>query len=300
MKKILLTLSAVAVSLSLVGCGPKVEVGSAQVGKVKTPNGFEKGYKKTSRFRLSSCLMPGSICDSLVLLDVGDQKFSEEMTLVMPKDRLKLTYVLGGTISIREDGYDEIYNNISAMQLSKHTQGIRFKDVYNTYAKEIINAETREFISQYSIDEIMSNREKIGQEITKKLTESINERTPFKLRYAGFSRIDYPDVITDAQVKAAERREAIEQERAEIEVSRARLERQLEEERMNRKIAVEKAESEAEVNNIIGESITSRYITYRQLEALDSFAKSDNTKVVPLDMLNNMSTQVMLGNEMSK
>ena len=302
MKKIIgaIALSGVAI-FGLTGCSkPKVEVGSAQIGKIKTTTGFNKGIKNTSRFRLDFCGLPWQICDTLVLLDVGAKEINEEMSLVMPKDRLELNFTVGGTVAIDPEGYEEIFQNIPAQRTGKYTERIAFSQVYNTYAKKIINSEAREFMSQYSINEIMANREKIGNELSEHLKTSIEQRTPFSIRYTGLTDITYPPVITKAQEDSAERRETIEKERAELEVSRVKLERNLEEARLKRKIEVEKAESEAEVNRIIGESITDKYVTYKQLEALNQFARSDNTKVVPVSMLDSISGQVALGNEVSR
>lgn len=294
-------MAAVSITaLALVGCGPRVEVGSAQVGKIKTKAGFEEGFKETSKFRMSSCWMPGSVCDTLVLMDVGDHEISETMSLVMPQDRLKMHFTIGGTLSIREGGYQEIFANIPAQKSEDHTETIGFRRVYNTYAKKIINAETREFMSGYSIDEIMANRDKIGTELASHLKDVVENRTPFKLRYVGVSDVDYPDVITASQEKAAERKEQVRQEKAQVEVTRVKLERELEETRLNRKISVEKADAEAEVNRILGDSITDRYVEYRRLEALDKFAASENTKVVPISMLDSIASDVMLGNETSR
>lgn len=296
-KKLLTLAGVLLTSLALSGCGKKVEVGSGQVGKEKTANGYQDGYHETSRFRLSPCI---SLCDSLVLMDVGDHEISETMSLVMPQDRLKLQFTIGGTISIREDGYDEIYKNIQSRKTNdERIEVIPFSSVYNTYAKKIINAEAREFMSKYSIDEIMANRDKVGVELSKHLREVVDKRTPFKLRYVGLSEMNYPDIITTAQENSAERREQIQQERAQLEVSRVQLERELEETRLNRKIAVEKADAEAEVNRIISESMSDAYVAYRRLEILDAFTRSNNTKIVPVSMLDTVSSQVMLGNDVS-
>jgi len=114
------------------------------------------------------------------------------------------------------------------------------------------------------------------------------------VRYLGIADIKYPDVITNAQIAAAERREAIQQEEAELEISKVQLERLLQETRLQRAIDIEIAQASAEVNRILGDSVTPAYVTYRQLDALQAIATSENTKFVPVEMLSSMAAQFMV------
>lgn len=300
MKKVLFRFGSVAVAslLLLSGCGEKVEVETASVGKVMTKNGLQKGFKEPSRFRLNFCPLFVQ-CNKLITLDVSDISKTEDIRLFMPKDRLNMDFTVGLTLSVKEDAYNELFAKINPKKVSKHVSAISTSSAYDRYAKEIISSESREFMSQYSISEISNNRDVIGTKLSKHLSETIKERTPFYVRYAGLTDVQYPPIITEAQERSAKRREKIQEEKAQIEVSRVRLERKLEEEELKRKVEVEKANSQAEVNRIIGDSITDRYIQYRQLEALDRLAVSDNTKVIPFEMMSSVAAQVALGNDMN-
>jgi regulator of protease activity HflC (stomatin/prohibitin superfamily) len=81
-----------------------------------------------------------------------------------------------------------------------------------------------------------------------------------------------------------------------LEISKVQLERELQEERLKRAIEMEKAQAQAAVNQILADSVTPAYVTYRQLEALQTISGSENTKFVPIEMLSSMAGQVMLGN----
>ena len=97
----------------------------------------------------------------------------------------------------------------------------------------------REYLSQYSISQIASSNEKINADLGVRLGKAIEERTRLPCAmWASPTR--YPDIITKAQEAAAERREAIQQEEAQTQVSAARLERELREARMQRAIEKEK------------------------------------------------------------
>ena len=95
---------------------------------------------------------------------------------------------------------------------------------------------------------------------------STQPRTPFSVRHVGITNLKYPDIITKAQEAAAERREAIQQEEAQTQVSAARLERELREARLQRAIEKEKAETEALAQATLAASVDSRVLELRKLE----------------------------------
>ena len=290
--KIMKLLAIGLIALGLAGCGEQVEIPSAMVGKVLTKDGYKEGVIRPSKFRLDPCM---AYCDELVILNVSDQPRQEPMKLFMPKDKLNMDFVLQATLSVKESSYDDIYTRISPEMSEQGVRYIPVDKVYNTYAKQIIIAEAREFLSQYSINEIASNLEAVNAALTKKLTESINRMTPFQVRYIGISSLTYPDIIIKAQENAAERTERIRQEDAQLELSKVSLERELQEQRMQRTIDVEKAEAEAQVNKILADSMTDKYIQYRQMNILEQMANSQNKVFVPMEMLSSIAGQVQVG-----
>ena len=66
------------------GCGQRVEVAPAQIGKIMTNSGYQKGTISTSKFRLESCAF--TACDKLVTLDQSDKTQTENVTIFMPAD----------------------------------------------------------------------------------------------------------------------------------------------------------------------------------------------------------------------
>lgn len=292
MKKSIMKFAVTTVALTtLAGCGQKVEIPSATVGKVMTKDGYKPGVIGTSKFRLDPCL---AYCDEIVVLNVSDQAVQEPMRLFMPKDKLNMDFTLQATLSVKETSYDDLYARITPEIDPNSVRYIPIEKVYTTYARQIILAEAREFLSQYTINEIASNLEQINGALSKKLTESINKRTPFQVRYVGISSLKYPDIIIEAQENAAKRTEMIRQEEAQLELSKVSLERNLQEQRMQRAIDVEKAEAEAQVNKILADSMTDRYVQYRQLNALETMAGSQNKVFVPTVMLDSVASQILI------
>jgi len=290
-----LKLAAAGMALTiLAGCGQVVEVGPAEVGKVMTKNGYKEQVIPTSKFRLDWCW---AYCDKLVVLDASDRSVKETMDLFMPKDKLMMSFDVRATMSLDPEGFDEVFSNVQPQPPSEEDKLYRIpmEKVYATYARDIIRSEVREFLSQYSIAEIASSRDAINAELTQRLSKVINQRTPFRVRYIGLADAKYPEIIVRAQEASAERREAINQEKAQLEISRVQLNRKLEEQQLMRKIEVEKAQSEAEVNRILGESMTDDYMAYRSLAVIEKMAESQNKVFMPVDMLQSIAGQVNLG-----
>lgn len=288
--------NALAVSvlaLSLAACGTRVEVPPAHVAKVMTKDGYKPDTIGTSKFRLEWCW---AYCDKLVLLDASDQAVSEKMELFMPQDKLNMSFDLRLTMIINPQKYEELFARIPPVD-QNGVDYISWAKAYQTYAQQIVRAEAREFLSQFTIAEIASSRESVNSQLSERLTKSINSKTPFQVRYVGLADIQYPKIIVEAQENAAQRREQIQQEEAQLEISKVTLERQLQEQRLQRSIDVEKAQAEAEVARIQAKSLTPEYIRYRELQILEKMADSDNKIFVPSSMLDSVAGQVQVGRQ---
>lgn len=235
-------ISTTLILVMLTACGAKVEVPPAHVGKIMTKDGYQDNLIPTSKTRLATCW---AYCDRLVILDVSDKSYTENMKIFIPTDKLNVDVVIQTTLSINPKRTNELFASLSPTQIGADTSNIDNKKVYNTYASQIIKAEVREYLSTMSISQIASSNEKINADISKKLSKILSERTPFSVRYVGITNIAYPKIITDAQENAAERRERIQQEEAQLQISKVTLERQLQEQRLTRAIEKEKAETDA-------------------------------------------------------
>jgi regulator of protease activity HflC (stomatin/prohibitin superfamily) len=253
-----------AFCILLVGCGSRVDVPPAHVGKILTKDGYREGLIPTSRIRLDFCQMN---CDALVILDISDQAFSEPLEIFVPKDKLKMTVTVRATLSVNPKKTEELFTLITPVKTKNPDVSlIESEKVYKTYAQQIILSEVREYLSQYSIAEIASSTELINNELAIRLTKSIADRTPFNVRHVGLTNIAYPPLIVDAQENAAERREQIQQEEAQLQISKVKLERELQEARLNRQIDKEKAETEAESQRIQSTTISAQVLELRKLE----------------------------------
>jgi hypothetical protein len=294
MKNVWKLATVMVLAVMMVGCGRVVEVGPAQVAKIMEKSGYKEGIIPTSKFRLDMCY---AYCDKLVVLDASDRSFKESMDLFMPADKLLMTFDIRATMSLASKDYEQVFNKVQPAPVdnSDRMYMIPLEKVYLTYARDIIRAEAREFLSTYSIAEIASSREAINAELSVRLSESIAKRTPFSVRYIGIADLKYPEIIIAAQENAAERREMINQEAAQLEISKVQLERKLQEQTMQRRIDVEKAQAEAEVNKIMGDSMTAEYKAYKSIQVMEVMAASQNKVFMPTEMLNTVAGQIQLG-----
>lgn len=248
----------------LAACGSQVEVPPANIGKVMTKDGYQEGLISTSKFRLPACI---NWCDRLVLLDVADKAYSEKLDIFIPEDKLNLGVTIRTTLSVNPNKSAELFNKITSVPTQNSSiSAIENEKIYTTYARQIIQAEVREYLSQYSISQIASSNEKINSDLSIRLSKAISERTPFSVRHVGITELKYPPIITKAQEAAAERREAIQQEEAQTAVSAARQERELREARLQRAIDKERAETEALAQATLAQSVDSRVLELRKLE----------------------------------
>ena len=266
MNKMKFVFASLLMALALTACGTRVEVPPAHVGKIMTKDGYREGIVGTSKFRLDPCL---AYCDKLVLLDVSDQAYTENMEIFIPEDKLKLKVAVRVNLVVDKKGANALFDSLPPQSVSDYDNSvfrIARDTAYKTYAQQIILTETREYLSQYSIAQIASSMEKVNSDLRVRLQKSLQARTPFSVRYVGITNIEYPSIITEAQENAARRREEIQQEEAKLEVSRVSLQRQLQEAQLQREIDVEKARADAEADRVRALAITPAVITLRKLE----------------------------------
>lgn len=257
--------SALALAAALmVGCGQKVEVPPGHVGKVMTKDGYQEGLVSSSKIRLPYCF---SYCDKMVILDATDKSYTESMEIFIPGDKLNINVDVRATLAVDPQKAESLFNKLPQVPGASSQESLITSDsIYQTYGRQVLLAEVRAYLTQYDIAKISSNIEKINADIQQLLMKKMGERTPFRVNYAGLTNIKFPPIITKAQENAAERREAIAQEEAQLEVSKVQLERELKEAQLQREIEKEKAETKAIEQRTLAESVDPRALRLLELE----------------------------------
>lgn len=287
------TIIIIVATFILTGCnqailGEKVEVPPAHVGKILTKNGFSPDTIPPSKFRLPRCIV---WCDRLVLLEASDTMMKESFDLFMPMDELRLGVEVRGTFTIPSDPQTVgvlMDRLTTTREVNSVTSLIPARSVYETYGRQAIRGVARSELVKYTIEDILSNRDGIGQNIHAAITERLRiTNTPIVVSRFELAAIDPPQVIVAAQEAAKEREIDIQRAEADAEVAMVEADRALEIARKNRLVERERAESIAEQNNIAAESVTPQLLAYRQLEVAENIyralAESDNVIIVPAD-----------------
>lgn len=287
----------------LAGCGDlfvghKVTVPPATVAKIITRDGYQDGIIRPSTFRLPTCI---AYCDNLVTMDISDRQDNLTLSVFMPEDELSVDLVLTVSYRIQPNSYEYLFeflpvNNQSNSRVSNIPSGV----AYNTYGRGVIEREARSFLTRYTIRELMGNRESITLLLREHLTEVVANETPFEIINAGINNITYPAPIVAAQNAAAERRASVATEEAQLDISRVQMARAMEEAGLQRELDIARARAEVEVNNVLMDMVTPEYIQYRQLALLQELVNSENTKIVPLGILDSMAGQISVGNQLSR
>lgn len=260
----MLKVAALALAATLMtGCGERVEVPPGFVGKVMTKDGYQEGLIQTSKLRLPACI---NYCDRMVIMDNTDKSYVEPMEIFIPADKLNIKVDLRATLAVDPTRAEPLFNKLPQVTQGDYQSVISGESIYNTYGRQVLQAEVRAYLTKYSISEIASNNEKINADIQSLLSDVMGKRTPFKVQYAGLTNIKYPDIITQAQENSAKRREMIAQEEAQLEVSKVSLSRELQEAKLQRAIDKEKAETEAAAQQVLANSVDPRVLRLKELE----------------------------------
>ena len=287
-------LGVVLMALFLSGCGEFVEVPPAHVGKVLTKNGYKPETVPPSRFRLPFCVV---YCDSLIVSELSDTGMKESFKLFMPKDQLNMSFDVRFTMSIRDDqkSVDTIFDRVpSNRMISNDNSNVRYVHgiipsikVYRIYGQPVLREVIRTVVAGYKINEIASSRESINAEVYEKVSAALNG-TPIAVKRLAFADIQFPEVVVNAKVKAAERRAEIQQVEAERQVVLVKMNTRLESAKAERAVRRERALAAKEENAIFSESVTEKYLSYKRLEVLLAMAENSNTVFVPFEALGNL------------
>jgi len=279
MKKLL---AIVAMCLSLTACGEMVEVPPAYYGKVLTKDGFQPGVVPPSKFRLPMCW---AYCDKLVVAEASDNGMRESFTLFMPKNELTMSFDVRMTVAIKSD--ERTLNGVfdRLPYTAKDGWNVVSADrIYHTYGKPVVRSKIRSLLVNYSIEEVASSRDKINAELAETLSSALKD-TPLVLKTIDLADAKFPDIITNAKEQAAQRREQIAQQEAQREITKVKLEAELEQAKMNKAIRLERADAVLKENEIVAKSVTPEYLEYRRLEVLEAMANNKNTVFVPVEAL---------------
>ena len=299
-RRFLPPLAVLAAAVLLAGCGERVEVPPAHIGKVLTKNGYKPDNVPPSKFRLEACLW---YCDKLILAELSDSGMKESFKLFMPKDQLNMSFDIRFTMSIRNDreSIDSLFARIPAVTSCKSpdiadpescndldASGIiPSLKVYRIYGQPVLREVVRTVIAKYEINEVASSREVINAEVYKEVSAAL-QGTPIAVKRLAFADIQFPKVIVDAKEAAKKRETEIQKAEADKQIMLVTMQTKLERAKADRAVRREQALAAQEENAIFSKSVTDEYLKYKHLEVLATLAGNPNAVFVPYSALDNL------------
>lgn len=273
-----------------------VEVPPGHVGKLQTKTGLQKDVLNVGLLKLPNRC---AACDKVVLLEVADFPTQEDLKIFMPKDRLNIDLQTFGTYFIDRDRINEVYARITPKPLRRDSisgteEGellktsrvtkISMESVYNTYVRPVVRDVTRSFLVKFTIDELMSNRAELGDELFN-LVEKELEVTPVKVRLFGFADIQPPGVVVSANEQRKEREIAIDRAQANKLVALTEAEADLEVARKQQEVDLIEAQTQVLVQEVLNGAVGEAFIIQRYLKFLNKLADSNNVVFFPVELL---------------
>lgn len=282
------------------GCGHKVEVPPAHVGKLSTKSGLQETIIQQSKLRLR---WPCRTCDSLILAEASDHGFTESLTIFMPKDQLNLKVDVRGILAISSDqaNVNKIFARVPASNTQdKYIKIIGLDKVYIPYGQPVLRELVRTVMTKYSIAEVMENRGAISTELHQTGMAKLKE-SPMTLLQFALANIQPPKVIVNAQIQRKAREVAIGKAEADKLVSLKQAEAALEVAKMQQQVDLTEAETQLMVNRKLAEGVSQAYIAQRSLKILETLANSNNKVILlPMEALRNPALLTGLTNDAMK
>lgn len=291
MKKTASRIALVAVmAFGLTGCvGQVVQIPPASVGMVLGPNGYQGDIIPPSRFRLPFCMIN---CDKVVIIEAGDVGMVERMEVLMPQDQLMLGVDVRFTLALSDDR-DQILNvfdRVIPTGLASGNFGTNLAQIYSTYGESIVRNVVRSTLSEYTISQVASNQAQISEVLRRNVADAL-DRTPLEIKQFGLADIRYPAVIQAAMEATQERKIAVERAEAEAQVQIRQAQARLEVTRAEREADLLAAQTIAEQNRILADGVTPEVIRYMELEVMKKMAENKNTIFFPVDMMDSVGLQ---------
>lgn len=285
--------SIIAMSAMICSCGTRTEIPNGFVGKVKLKEGFEDQIRYPSSFRLPWAV---SYRPELVLLEVSHFPVEEKLTLFMPKDKLNLTFDVRGTLFVDPKKANDLFSVIPAEEWRHSTSWISAEKVYNTYGRQLIRSKIRSIMSNYSISDIMDNRDAVNTELSNEVSKLFQGKNySIGVIQFGLADIQPPAIIVKAQETAKEREVAIDTAEAQKAVSWKEAEAKLEVARKQQEIDLLEAETQVLVEQKLSEAVNDAFVTQRGLKILDQLSTNDQKTVILLPMEAFKKPELMMG-----
>lgn len=258
MKKLILTIAAIAMALIMTACNEQVPAGT--VGKILGKNGFQPEVFPPSKVWLSNNMWNLNH-EKLFLVETTTQKFAQPIKVLL-KDKLTLNaeIVFRCRITTNPKVINALFND-----MPMNDNIVTTTEVYNTYAKMLVMNTAREVISKYNVDEININYGRITTELYNAISPKL-VGLPMDISDVTIGNIAYPAIVTMAIEQAKEKQMAIEKEEAQVQIELTKARGAEEIAKATYRIKMLEAKRIRDFDLMIAEGITSNTLRLRELE----------------------------------
>ena len=286
-----------ALMVSAVGCGTRVEIPPAHSGVLLNSSGIVEDVKGPSTFRLPVNFF-GMNPHSLVILEQSVQQKVDSMSLFMPKDRMMMDFDYRGRFSI-SNNKEKLQFSLDRMETMPHGQTgkvdvIDFDNVWETYGDQITMTTTRRVLAKYSIEYVTKNRKSVNEELFRELNIDLAS-TPIACAEFGLSGVQPPALIVEAQKLAKEREVEIQSAIANKIVRITEAESALEVAKKKQMNDLLEADTQRQVGLRLTKGVNRAFVQQRALGVLQQIARSDDRIIIyPKEALENPSLMMAI------
>ena len=258
-----------ALCFGLSGCATmcKEQVPPGHVGMCRTAAGFDG---RTLKAGWHECWGTDA---NMYYIEVSDNEQVINMN-VLCKDSLNFKFdvaVLAAADRENTELLEKMFENITPVD----GQTITSTQIFDTYARSVVDQEARKVVSQYATNEVVSNRLKIIEEIRTSVAQAL-DGSIVQIKRVTVNNLDFPAVITKAQEERAQRQVEIETERAEQEKRVLKAQNELKVASLEYEKQLLEASMISDSNQVIGQSITPEYLAWWQLKVMSEAASGPN------------------------
>ena len=249
----------IIVALSAMGCTQRVEPG--YVGITMTSNGLDE-----------EILSPGNYWiygrDRLILVPVAEVMAQETMK-IQCTDKMNIDTVFKIRSKLKDINYKTVRYIVDRLGTKIVWNGIvgkiAYSHIYNAYVYPVVAKHIRSVIGKYETTTVLPNRDKVTTEIVTLSTEDF-KNSPVTLSYGFLGDINPPKEIMDSYKQAKQRKIDIEKEASEQKLEMMRIENRTRRAQGEKIARVAEAEAERSANEVLGRSLTPRYLESRKID----------------------------------
>lgn len=226
----------------------------------------------------------------MYFVEVADIESTLPMS-VLCKDSLNFEFTVSVLTAARndDDTIRAIFENLTPDQGNTITA----TKVFDTYARKVVDEESRNVVSAYETSAIVDNRERILAEVASAITSRL-EGSPVLVKRVSVNNLDFPAVVLEAQGVRARHEVEVETERSEQKKRELAARNRLRIAQIDYRTQLVRAAAVADSNEIIGSSVTPGYLAWYQIKVLGEAANGPNNwGMIPYtDHTNGMVTDI--------